>query len=192
MVETKKRYTNGPVSTAKRLKKMEAQIYRNRPEMKSITFNDAVAVANNTGYVFTPCRISQGTGVNQRIGDKVRVWRVEVRGYAHPYLDQYVLQQKTTTQPDPSVFTAFAGAYILDSENTNRFTEWKHYRNPNGISSSDLGSKFSHKFKTGIIVKYNGPLSTNVVDNEISVFVLNRSGTAANFNQTVRMWYTDA
>lgn len=175
---------------AKRLKVMERQIYRNRPEMKTATVSLNGTISNNTLSLLQPCRLATGTTVASRIGDKIRVYRIEVRGAINNRIDSYIIQQKTTTQPSIASFGAREGCYLLDSLNTNQFTEWVHYRNGNMLG--DGPAKFSKKFKGGIVVKYNGDLSTSVCDNEIVVVLVNRSGGGRNADLSVRMWYTDA
>lgn len=177
---------------ALKIRKIQKQVYRNRPEMKTSTtgFNGTLTTAIPITQ-FVNCRMASGTDLAKRIGDKIRVWRIEVRGYTDREIDWYVLQQKTTSQPTSADFSGTGGAYLLDSENTNRFTEWKHYTNSHA-STDRTPFKFSHRFKGGIVVKYNGPLGTNVVDNEIVVVALMRATTDQDANATVRMWYTDA
>lgn len=180
--------SDAPLS--KKLKRMERQIYRNRPEMKSVTVTLNGTVANNAFSLAQPCRIASGTTLAARIGDKIRVYRIEARGSVDNRLDCYIIQKKTSADPTANSFGPREGAYIVDSENTNRFTEWVHYRNGNLLGNGPC--KFSKKFKGGIVVKYNNDTSTGVVDNEIVVGVLNRSGSGRDVDISVRLWYTDA
>lgn len=179
-----------PVS--KKIRCMERQIYRNRPEMKSKTTSLTGSLAPGTVTVARPCQIASGTGVNERTGDKIRVWRVEVRGISDEHVDHYIIQCKTSSIPTYATFGSAQGAFIVDSENTNRFTEWVHYRNLN-TSSNTCPIRFSKRFKGGILVKYNGQLATNIVDNEIVVVILNNIGTPRpDLSMSIRVWYTDA
>lgn len=177
----------------KRLKTIERQVYRNRPEMKTTTVNVTASIATNQISIAQPCRMAQGTNGSERIGDRIRVWRIECRGLTNGRLDHFILQQKTTTAPSLATFTANPGAFINDLDNTNKFTEWSHYRN---LSASDVSKvcplKQTVKFRGGMVVKYNGAGTTDIVDNEISVVVLNRSAVTNDVSYTIRMWYTDA
>lgn len=181
-----------PMPVSKKIRRMERQIYRNRPEMKSRTTSLTGSIATGTVTVARPCQIASGTGVNERTGDKIRLYRIEVRGISDEGLDHYIIQCKTSSIPTFASFGSAQGAFIVDSENTNRYTEWYHYRNLR-TSGSTCPVRFAKKFKGGIVVKYNGQLSTNIVDNEIVVVLLNNSGaTRSDISFSIRIWYTDA
>lgn len=198
---SKRSASSSTMSLAKRVKRVERRAAFNKPEMKTITLSanlftatGGTPVADNTVTVTQPCRIAQGTGVNERVGDKIRVWRIEVRGIADNGLDHYIVQNHTSTTPGITSFTSQIGAYLLDSENNKRFTEWIHYRNYyTGSGATSISPlKFHQKFRNGIIIKYNGSASTSVVDNEVSYVVVNRAGQNLQANVSLRMWYTDA
>lgn len=182
--------TDAPMS--KRLKRMEYQVYRNRPEMKTATVALTGNITAGALSLMQPCRLGTGTTPAQRIGDKIRLYRIEVRGTGDNRFDQYIIQKKTTTDPTIASFTTASGAYIFDSLNTNQFTEWLHYRNIAAGPNSFSGVKYQKRFKGGIVVKYNGSAATNVVDNEIIVAVVNRSSSSLAYDCTCRIWYTDA
>lgn len=184
-------------SMMKRVKRVERRAAFNKPEMKTKTFtrNDytttgGTALVDNTVALISMCNITEGTGINERIGDKIRIWRVEVRGIATTNLDHYIMQNHTSTNPGITSFSDQIGAYLVDSESNKRFTEWKHYRNY--YSDGVVGLKFQQKFRNGIIVKYNGALGTQVVDNALNYVCVNRSGASQSLNCTLRVWYTDA
>lgn len=185
----------------KRVKRVERRSALNKPEMKTKTIElnawpsaGGTAIPVNTVNLLQPCQIAEGTGSTDRIGDKIRVWRIEVRGLADIGLDHYIIQNHTTSNPGISSFGGEAGAYLLDSENNKRFTEWVHYRNYyTGTASTDIVNvKFSQKWKNGIIVKYNGSASTSAVDNVVNYVILNRTGGSRSASVSLRMWYTDA
>lgn len=185
----------------KRVKRVERRSALNKPEMKSRTIElnawtatGGTAIPVNSVSLNLPCAIAEGTGVNDRIGDKIRVWRIEVRGVSDIGLDHYIMQNHTTSNPGISSFGGECGAYLLDSENNKRFTEWIHYRNyyTGTVSTDPVSLKFHQKWKNGIIVKYNGSAGTSVVDNAITYCVVNRTGSSRNCSTSIRMWYTDA
>lgn len=176
---------------AKRLRRMERQIYRNRPEMQTKTKSTAGNIAVGAIVNVDPCRMATGSGVGSRNGDKIRVYRIEIRGTTNTNLDHYIIQCKSNTQPQITDFGSNQGAYLLDSVNTNQYTEWAHYR-PGGVVADTAAFKFSKRFKGGIVVKFNGSASTNIIDNEILYSVVNRSAFSQPVNVTCRIWYTDA
>jgi len=193
--------SEGIPALVKRVKRVERRAALNKPEMKTITLTlngfsstGGTPVANNSVQLLQPCRIAEGTGINDRIGDKIRVWRIEVRGLSDIGLDHYIMQNHTSSDPGISSFGSRCGAYLLDSENNKRFTEWIHYRNyyTGNIQTDACSLKFHQKFKNGIIVKYNGSASTSVVDNAVNYVIVNRSGSAGSCSLSLRMWYTDA
>lgn len=196
------RTTSGDDTTAvvKRLKRVERRAGLNKPEMKSITFSyNAFTSTGGTPLaagglaVINLSAIAQGNGISDRSNDKVRVWRIEVRGLSDISADHYIIQNHTTTAPTAAIFGSRIGAFLLDSENNKRFTEWIHYRNyyTGDVSTDAAAMKFVQKFPNGIIVKYNGAASTAVVDNGLSYCALNRSAGTAAINLSIRVWFTD-
>jgi len=181
-------------SMAKRLKRVERMAANNRSEMKSVTFDVTGTIGTGVLSNHTPSFIASGTNINQRIGDRIRIWRVEFRGQGASDLDWYILQGHGTDAP---VIGDFSGAtvspYILDSARTSTFSEWKHYRNYSLAASSALSPiKFSQKFQYGIIAHYDGPSAGDGVRNRLFITVVNRTGGSRSFDGTIRLWYTDS
>jgi len=175
----------------KRLRYVERQVRLNRPEMKHKTFSATSSIIAGTLATVDLTSIGQGTKINERIGDRIRVWRIEVRGLADGILDNYILQCHTTTAPEATDFGSQPGAFVLDSTTNTLFTEWMHYRNSN-VDSTDDPQKYSVKFKNGIIVKYDGILATQCVDNRLFNCHLNRGASPHNVHCSYRVWFTDA
>lgn len=176
---------------AKRLRRVERQAYRNRAEMQTVTVSLTATVGGASRVLLKPCStLIAGAGVSERKGDKIRVFRIEVRGTMDQNLDGYILSKKTASDPTNVMFGGAKGAYLLDSENTNRFTEWIHKR------SSQIGStapfKMSKSFKGGMLVSFNGAGTNATVNNEPIAVILNTTGTAYNTDVSCRVWYTDA
>lgn len=175
---------------AKRLKTIERRVNAAKPEMKHATFDLTSTVTAGTAVVGGLTGISQGDTINTRAGDRIKVWRVEIRGTASSLLDTYVLQAHGATAPVAADFNSTFGAFVLDSSLNTRFTEWRHYRNLNE-GANDAGYKVVIRFKTGIVVKYNGTTSTPV-QNGLYFVALNRGGSDRPTALTARIWYTDA
>lgn len=177
----------------KRIARVERRVGNQKPEMKSITFEGNTTVGAGALFNWSLTNIAEGTSKNQRICNKIRVWRVEVRGTADPAIDWYLLQQKTTSSPTVAVFGNAAGAYIFDAESNSRWVEWKHYRNLyGGGGAGDSPLKFTQKWRNGIIVRYNTNTGTGVVNNGLILTALNNSVGAQAYNISIRVWYTDA
>jgi len=174
----------------KRLRRVETLARQNKPEMQHITFNLGATVTAGTASVAGITSISQGDLINNRSSDRVRVWRVEVRGITDTSVDTYLLQAHGDVAPVVADFTSQVGAFILDSSLNNRFTEWRHYRNLYA-GGAQQPAKFVQRFKKGIIVKYNGT-TASPVDNGLYVVHLNRTGSDKVVNLSCRVWYTDA
>lgn len=187
------------MSVSKRLKKVERQVRLNRPEMKSITFS---ASGNVPAQVSGPpvvngilqtlaTNISQGDAVNQRLGDKVRVWRIEVRGAQRTGLDTYILQNHGNNSFSGQSTGQYLGAFLLDSISNNVFTEWQHIQIPNEDDGSFGRFKRVQKFRNGMIVRYSGSVATPV-DNGLIVATVNTTNTALAATYSMRVWFTDA
>jgi len=187
----KRPYRGSGYPSAKRMRYIEKQVYRNRPEMQTTTISVSGGVAAASRLLLKPCsNIISGTGVSERKGDKIRVYRIEVRGCLDQNLDAYIIQKKGAADPAVATFGGAKGAYLLDSENGNRYVEWIHKR------SSQVGTqapfKMSKSFKGGILVSYNSAGLNATVNNEPVAVILNTTGTAYDADLSVRLWYTDA
>ena len=186
-----KRVLFPPIQTpiAKRLKRVEAMAKANRPEMQFKTFGYSGSL-NGTTTLYAGvdiCDISQGDGINQRQGNKIKVWRVEVRGWTSTSNDLYILQNHGTAAVSATSFGPYAGAFI-DDDKTSKTTEWRHIK-PNG-AVGNVAFKASQKFR-GMTIRYDGS-GPNPVDNGLYLAILNRSGAAASTIASVKVWYTDA
>lgn len=182
----------GPISAgqvAKRLRKVEALARSNRPEMQTKTITVSGSLATNSLVNGLLTNIAQGNGVDERRGDEIKVWRVEIRGLSDVHLDHYLVQLHTTSEPTVAVMNSTPGAFFLDSESNSRFTEWKHYRNFSA-SGTDDGMRIVQKFN-GMRVKYNGSTATSAISNQLCYTVLNRTASTRNVTVTARVWFTD-
>ena len=177
-------------SIAKRLKKVETLARSNKPETKSVTFVAAGTIAAG-GIINVDCtNIAEGSSSNERIGDKIHVQRIEIRGLIDPDLDAHVIKCNATTKPTTALFTSGIGTFLLQSELGSRFREILHYRN--GQSIEDFNSTFAVNRKLGYNCHYSGTLGTTAQIGCTTVTVLNRTTAVKNHAFTVRLYYTDA
>lgn len=176
---------------AKRLKRVERKVNQRKPEMKHATFNVSGTVTSGTATIGGLTTISQGDAINNRAGDRIKVWRVEIRGLSGSQIDSYILQAHGETAPAATDFNTSVGAFILDSVSNTKFTEWKHYRNLYVASGSNNPLKMVQRFKNGIVVKYEGT-TTTPADNGLYFVCLNRATGDYTIQATARVWYTDA
>lgn len=183
------RYRAGKEPLAKKVKILERQVRASRPEMRTKTWSLSGTITAGTVSVTNITAIDQGDGVDERSGDRLRLHRVEVRGVADSDLDIYLIQQHGPNAPALANFTSTNGAYILDSDNNNQFTEWVHYRNIHSVGSEDP-VKFSKRFH-GMIVKFNGSAGSNDVQNGVVLCVLNRNAADSTARLSIRIWFTD-
>lgn len=186
----KKRAHGGSNSVAKRLKRVETMARNNRPEMQTKTFqlSGTLAVGAVSNVILTA--IAQGNDINDRKGNEIRVWRVEIRGVSDTGMDNYLLQLHTTSEPTAASFGPTTGAFLLDNESNVRYTEWKHYRNYNGTGGGDP-LRIVQKFN-GMRSHFNGATTTSGIRNQICFTALNRTATTQDIAVSCRIWYTDA
>lgn len=176
---------------AKRVKRLERTVAQRKPEMKHITFDLTATIAANNLSVLNLCQISQGDLINNRSADRIKVYRIEIRGLASNSLDLYILQAHGPAPPVLANFNGSVGAYILDSQTNSKWTEWKHYRNLYASGTGSEPIKMVQRFSSGITVKYEGT-STTPADNGLYFVALNRLSTEQDTYMTARVWYTDA
>lgn len=184
----KRKYT-GDSAINKRLKRVERIANANRGEMKMATWTSSGTVTQGTQNVLDLTSLIQGVGDDQRVGNRIKVWRIEVRGYAIGQLDHYILQKHGTVNP---VYTDFGtGAYaFVDAGSTNKFTEWLSFRSLCITPGSNASYREVLKFPMGLVVHYDDS-TTQPVQN--GVLFVSRNTTTVDYAQnfSLRIWYTD-
>ena len=190
MLPLKKRpYRRNDYHFTKRLRNVEMLARTNRPEIKSITFVTSRLLSDNAVLNVPVTNILEGTGGNERLGDKVRLIRVEVRGTMDSKIDAHLLKCYSATLPSSANFTSGQGSFLLDSERDSRFQELTHYRSNYTV---DQFTKFHIKRNLGFSAWFNGAAASTCQRNQVSVTLMNRSGAARNYDFSVRLWYSDA
>lgn len=166
------------------------RLVRYKPEMKMQDFNVSGAVADGAlSTIQELTAIAEGSGANERHGNRVRIHRVEIRGdLGADNADFYLMQCHTTTVPSYASFIAYQGGHTTVDTSNTQFTEWRYM---NGKQFKDHGG-LRHSFRLGYTAKYNAALSTSCVDNRLVFFVKNDTGAAIDVEYSGRVWYTDA
>lgn len=177
-------------NVSKRVKKVERQV-KAAYEMKTATASLSGATATGTWGLIRPCRVAQGADINERIGNKIRVHRIEVRGTLDFRIDIYILQKKIATDPVLADLTTVTGAYFDDNKNGSSYVEWAHHGSQMDGAGGQGRLKLSRKFPGGMVVHFSGPAGADIVDNELQIGVLNLSGTTLGYALSCRVWYTD-
>lgn len=177
---------------AKRLRAMERRIAFNTGETKVNTYNSSASIAANTLTAIEYTNIGQGTGVNERIGNKVRILRVECRGFTAPNLDYYIISSSGTRAPSITDFGGSGGAYLGNNLYNSPFTEWVHKgANNNQFSTVSNPIKLMKTFPMGILAKYDGTGGTTCEKNRLFLVVVNRDTAAHSVDINLRVWYRD-
>lgn len=153
-------------------------------------FNVTGAVADGAiASVMELTAIAEGSGANERHGNKIRIHRVEIRGtLGADEVDLYLIQCHTTTVPSYASFSAFMGGHTTVDTSNTQFTEWRYI---NGKKFKDQGG-LRQPFRLGYTAKYNAALSSSCVDNRLVVVVKNDSGGQVTPEIHGRVWYTDS
>lgn len=177
-------------TTTTKFKRLERRVNALKPEMKHATFTlSSVLTTANPFAAANLTEISQGDAVNRRTGNRIKVWRIEVRGLCSSELDTWVVQSHQGIAPIVTQFTSGFGSMITDDDLNSKLTEWRHYRNLNE-SANFAPYKLVVRFKTGINVKYDG-ITTTPGDNGLYWVAFNPGTTDRNIDLTARIWYTD-
>ena len=179
-----------PESTlAKRVKHVEAQVKKNRPEMKSNAYTKvSAAVGTGAVGVWELSALSQGEEASKRVGNVCRLYRLEVRGQVDPLLDCYIIQSKNATVPAVANFGLGPGGFVDDDN--NNFVEWKHFRvRPDQATNCPF--KVVQFFRNGYTLEFAGAAGSPL-RNRLYFVVRNNSGASLNYAISYKLWYTDA
>lgn len=182
-------YTSMPV--AKRLRRLERKVARNRPETKVKTFAVTGAVAN-AAISATELKIEEGQQPYAMTGSKAKVLRVEVVGtQGGQFTDVYLVQSHTNSAPVYGDFTATVGGTIANSfaggTQADEFTVWRHFLNLGGGSNFRIIQRFKYGYTIHLDAGANA-----TIKNPLYVVVKNNSGAEVNISYTARLWFVDA
>lgn len=188
------KYPRNQYALNKRLRRVEAMARNNRAEMKTITWTSSGVVGAGTQSALDFTQISSGTAINEREGNYIKVWRVEIRGFSPSQLDHYIIQKHGTTTPVFADFGTGAYAFIDDGVNNTRYTEWLSFRNYDVSTTAGTTAVANIrevlKFPKGIVVKYDDSVSAPV-QNGLVYVVRNTTAVDQSQNLSLCMWYTD-
>lgn len=181
-------------STPAKVRRLERQIKAARPEMqsKTVTFSAAVPARSGATSGITQAdltNINHGDGISERSGNRIRVWRIEIRGIMSPDLDGHIIQKHGTTALDGDKFNAQIGGFLTDAVQNTEFTQWKHFTTYQTNSGENIRFRAVQKFR-GLQVKYVNTTGAPV-DNGLLVAFTNYNTTSKNVNCTMRIWYTN-
>lgn len=182
-------YMNAPV--AKRLKRLERKVARNKPETKVKTFPITATVADATVSV-TELKIENGATPYAMTGSKAKILRVEIIGtLGSQFADAYLVQSHTDSAPVYGDFTATVGGQIANTfaggTRSDEFTIWKQYLNLGGGSNFRILQRFKYGYTVHLDVNNN-----TTIKNPLYLIVKNNSGSSTNISYTAKVWFVDA
>lgn len=181
----------------KRVNTLERKVKYNKPEekMKNYVFNSSVPTKAMQTILLND--LVQGTSMSQRIGNQVKITKVEMSvSDSWPDLDfQLILVSDTGDIPVYADFedTVFGRLRPLD---TNRAKEI--WNSVDFLSSTGLGGSYTrffarHKFRYPLRTLYDGTVNNTVSKNALYLVIKNGSTTNVTALQgMVRVYYTDA
>jgi len=178
-------------SLAARVKRVEAKVARQKPEVKVYTDFISALVATNTLAFLDLGAIVEGTGFNERVGNKIRLHKVEVHGWRANELGLLLLKSKLAADP---AITDFEGVYCptVKGELLNNDYVMLHHDVPARRPYSDSEMcKFSRSWKAGIPVSYDDPTTGHCSHNNMYVVVPNLTASSHSVYLTCRFFYTD-
>lgn len=174
----------------KKFRRLERRVNALKPEMKHETFSIVTTLTSASPFAIANLtQISQGDAVSRRTGNKIKVWRIEIRGLCSSVIDSWVVQTHNSDAPVAAQFTAGFGSFVTDDDLNTKITEWRHYRNLNE-TANDAGYKLIVRFKTGINVHYDG-ITTTPASNGLYWVGYNAGASDRNVQLQARVWYTD-
>jgi len=182
-------------SLAARVKRVEAKVAAQRPETKVYTAVDFVAggsIAAGGIDFFELGDIVEGTGFNERVGNKIRVHKVEVRGSAGVMVGVGLLKSKLAVDPAGADFEGSKIPFLKGDQLGNTYVPLYEHTAKNEATSLITMVKFSRSWKAGIPVSYEDPTTGSCSHNNLYVYGVNLQALPASCQLSVRVWYTDA
>lgn len=186
--------SSGVLATKTDVLRLYRTVQSRAPEMKFRDF-PLTNGSQPTGSVISVdlCNIPQGVTRNDRIGSKVLIKGIQVRGrncsapqnFSMPTM--FILRSFTNTQPLIGDFNTQYGVFVEPRE----FKEHLQYQ-PQAQMGGSI-KKNVYFGKRGMQIQYTGTGGTSSVRNRMYLANVNPlGGNAQNVSLSARVWYTDA
>lgn len=176
---------------ARKRQKTHMTLYRPprscRPEMKIATKGLNTLLVSNALTYTELTTIAQGVSNNERIGQKIRIWRVEVRGQMNNNCDGYFIQSHGGSLPVYADFNGTGGGFLSAFTANARFTEWNYF-----VSDDADAFRCIRSFPRGYVAHFDTNAGTSCVRNRLSLVFINNTAADKTIDCTCRIWYTDA
>ena len=181
---TAKRALNfGTPSTSKRRRTMGATtvVLRTgpKPEMKHTSYTLAHSAVANANLSLST--LAQGSDVNNRIGNKVKIWRITGQINSDEPIKAHLLMPYDASATPA---TGFSSTNVTDQMN---YKIW--CLNPSDVTNGPNVYDINYKFPSGIVVRYGSSTSTDVIKNHL--YFQTNTPSATTVSGYIRIWYTD-
>jgi len=175
--------------TDAKIKRLQRQVANISPELKTKQFSYSTTVATGALIYLPLFEIAEGNGEEERIGDRIRVKSISIRGNVNAQLnnvDFYIVKYNfPTAVPLYAHFLAEPGGHL--SSNNGR--EIYHKLCSSGAYDQLINFKRNYK---SLIVKYTqNPAGTVIDQNNYFIVVKNFSGSNVTPRFSVEVKYTD-
>ena len=180
MTMTAKRALNFGTPASKRRRTGNTVVLRAgpKPEMKHASY-----IVSHTGATFANLSLStmaQGTSVNNRVGNKIKIWRITgVLTSAAPVKAHLLMPYDPSATPT----SGFSSTSVSDQMNYKIWT-----LNPSITGSANVFD-VNYRFPSGIVVRYGSSTSTDILKNHL--YFQTNTGASSTVNGQIRIWYTD-
>jgi len=178
-----------------RIKRVEAKVAKQKPETKvfTTTINGTAYTLGSGAIDFAQLgEITEGTGFNERIGNKIRVHKVEVWGYANSSFGLVLLKSKLATDPTADDFDGIDIPRVKGEFLNNVWTVvYQHPPKGDGVVGGNRMVSFSRSWKAGIPVSFDDPATSSCTHNNLYVAVVNKTVGSGTVKLNVRYFYTD-
>lgn len=167
-----------PAKKRRRAASKGAVIYRmSKPEMKAadFTLSHVTATASNTDLT----QLTPGTGVNNRIGNRVKAWRVQGRFIGSvPFRIEILMMNDASDTPSNTSTTLYnyrravsLGSYVYDWTVSNSVCD------------------FDHRLPMGLNITYDGTAATDCTRGKI--FARITTAVSTTIDGEFRLYFTD-
>lgn len=176
------------VGTNAKIQKLQRRVAAMTPEVKTKQFTWTTAVATGSIVQLQLFNIPEGTGEDERIGDRIRIKSISIRGNPNFGLDDvdfYIVKLNDVSAiPLPGNFLNVPGGHLASDIGREIFH--KQFQ----VGSLDQTLSYKKYFKSPLVVKYTN-VGTTPDQNNWFLVVKNLSGSSFNTKFSVEIKYTD-
>lgn len=165
-----------------------------KPEMKQAVWSSSGTLAVDAIYVRAFPALNQGDAFNQRIGNQVRLHKIDCKTSNELNVSHLLIKANTATPPTAADFVGFQGSMFVLPDSSARYQIIDEYQPSGDNAAIDVGSLTGHlKYHNsyGTVIKYRGGSGNDQTGTTFYYVCINKTSSTISPLMTAKIYYSD-